>query len=163
MISVKKINEKSFQILIKPNSSLNGWHRVLFLSSIFILCGGIGIIFYLVGATMILPLAGLELACVFLAFYLNFKWSQQKELVKLSLDHVVVERGRTQKEYTWKEFRTFTAFEVTKNNKNEIKLGFKSKGQEVAIGDFLNNEDKEDLKFEISKIIHHLNDLRPAG
>ena len=101
MISVKKINEKNFEILIKPNSSLNGWQRVFFLLSIFILCGGIAVIFYFVGATMILPFAGIELAAVFLAFYLNFKWSEQKELVTLSLDHVVVEKGRNQKEYTW--------------------------------------------------------------
>lgn len=162
MISVKKINEKNFEILIKPNSSLNGWQRVFFLLSIFILCGGIAVIFYLVGATMILPFAGIELAAVFLAFYLNFKWSEQKELVTLSLEHVVVEKGRDQKEYTWKEFRTFTAFEINKNKKDEINLGFKSKGQAVIIGDFLNIDDKEELQYQISQIINHLNELNPT-
>ena len=120
MISVKKINEKNFEILIKPNSSLNGWQRVFFLLSIFILCGGIAVIFYFVGATMILPFAGIELAAVFFAFYLNFKWSEQKELVTLSLEHVVVEKGRNQKEYTWKEFRTFTAIGQREDLSNTI-------------------------------------------
>jgi uncharacterized membrane protein len=135
VISVKKINEKNFEILIKPNSSLNGWQRFFFLSSIFILCGGIAI---------------------------NFKWSEQKELVTLSLDHVVVEKGRKQKEYTWREFRTFTAFEINKIKKDEINLGFKSKGQAVLVGDFLNADDKQELQYEISKIINHLNELNPS-
>jgi uncharacterized membrane protein len=161
VISVKKINEKNFEILIKPNSSLNGWQRFFFLSSIFILCGGIAI-FYFVGATMIVPFAGIELSAVFLAFYLNFKWSEQKELVTLSLDHVVVEKGRKQKEYTWREFRTFTAFEINKIKKDEINLGFKSKGQAVLVGDFLNADDKQELQYEISKIINHLNELNPS-
>ena len=119
MISVKKINEKKFEILIKPNSSLNGTARILFLLSIFILCGGIAIIFYIVGATLILPFAGIELAVVFFAFYLNFRWSDQKEIVTLSLDHVLVEKGRKTKEYSWKEFRTFTAFEIEKSSKDQ--------------------------------------------
>ncbi len=92
MISVKKINQKNFQILIQPNSSLHGWARFFFLLSIFILCGGIAVIFYFVGAIMILPFAGIELGVVFLAFYLNFKWSQQKELVYLSPELVKVRK-----------------------------------------------------------------------
>lgn len=161
MISVKKINQKNFQILIQPNSSLNGWARFFFLLSIFILCGGIAVIFYFVGAIMILPFAGIELGVVFLAFYLNFKWSQQKELVYLSPELVTVERGRKQKEYEWKEFRTFTVFEVS-NKTNGISLGFTSKGKKVIIGDFLNHDDKVKLRFEVETIIDYLNKLDPA-
>lgn len=163
MISVKKINEKKFEILIKPNSSLNGTARILFLLSIFTLCGGIAVIFYIVGATLILPFAGIELAVVFFAFYLNFRWSDQKEIVTLSLDHVLVEKGRKTKEYSWKEFRTFTAFEIEKSSKDQINLGFKSKGNTVIIGNFLNINDKNNLQFEITKIINYLNELSPVS
>ena len=88
-----------------------------------------------------LPFAGIELAVVFFAFYLNFRWSDQKEIVTLSLDHVLVEKGRKTKEYSWREFRTFTAFEIEKNSKDQINLGFKSKGNTVIIGNFLNIND----------------------
>ncbi len=162
MISVKKINEKKFEILIKPNSSLEGSARILFLLSIFTLCGGIAVIFYIFGATLILPFAGIELAVVFTAFYLNFKWSDQKELVTLSLEHVLVEKGRNKKEYTWKEFRTFTSFEIQKSSKDQLDLGFRSKGRVVLIGSFLNIEDKNNLKYEITKIIDSLNTLSPT-
>ncbi|MDA9956748.1 DUF2244 domain-containing protein [Gammaproteobacteria bacterium] len=42
-------------------------------------CGGIALIFFFFGATLILPFAGLELGILFTAFYLSFKWSDKKE------------------------------------------------------------------------------------
>jgi uncharacterized membrane protein len=52
---------------------------------------------------------------------------------------------------------TFTSFQVSKDINKLLKLSFRSKGNDVLVGEFLNEEDKINLKNEISKIIEVLN------
>ena len=120
-------------------------------------CGGIGVIFYFLGAALILPFAGLELSILFIAFYLSFKWSSKREKIYISQDIVKVERGVNKAEYSWKEFRTFTYFKIKKEKDKTIRLSFRSKGQDIVIGEFLNEDDKKILRDEITSIIESLN------
>ena len=157
MVSVDRRNNSNYIISLSPNSSLVGIYRTIFLLSITLVCGGIGIIFYFFGAALILPFAGLELMILFIAFYLSFKWSSNKEKIYISQDIVKVERGRNKAEYSWKEFRTFTYFKIKKERDKTIRLSFRSKGNDIYIGDFLNEDDKKILKDEIKSIIEDLN------
>ncbi|MFL2714792.1 MAG: DUF2244 domain-containing protein [Gammaproteobacteria bacterium] len=157
MVTVEKVKDSEYLISLSPNSSLVGIYRTIFLLSITLVCGGIGIIFYFFGAALILPFAGLELMILFIAFYLSFKWSSNKEKIYISQDIVKVERGRNKAEYSWKEFRTFTYFKIKKERDKTIRLSFRSKGNDIYIGDFLNEDDKKILKDEIKSIIEDLN------
>ena len=60
MVSVSKDNNGVYSIILKPNSSLIGSARVIFIFSISFICIFIATIFYILGATLILPFAGLE-------------------------------------------------------------------------------------------------------
>ena len=157
MVTVEKVNDSLYLISLSPNSSLVGIYRIIFLSSITLVCGGIGVIFYFLGAALILPFAGLELSILFIAFYLSFKWSSKKEKIYISQDIVKVERGLNKAEYSWKEFRTFTYFKIKKEKDKTIRLSFRSKGEDIFIGEFLNEDDKKILKDEITSIIESLN------
>ena len=157
MVTVEKFNDSQYLISLSPNSSLVGIYRIIFLSSITLVCGGIGVIFYFLGAALILPFAGLELSILFIAFYLSFKWSSKREKIYISEDIVKVERGVNKAEYSWKEFRTFTYFKIKKEKDKTIRLSFKSKGQDIVIGEFLNEDDKKILRDEITSIIESLN------
>ena len=157
MVSVQKNNESSYLILLSPNSSLEGKYRLLFLSSITIICGGIGIIFFFLGASLILPFAGLELTILFIAFYLSFRWSSKKEKIYISEEIVKIEKGFNKADYLWKEFRTFTSFNIEKDKNKSLKLSFRSKGENVFVGDFLNDDDKVLLKDAVRDIIDELN------
>ena len=157
MVTVEKVNDSQYLISLSPNSSLVGIYRIIFLSSITLVCGGIGVIFYFLGAALILPFAGLELSILFIAFYLSFKWSSNKEKIYISQDIVKVERGTNKAEYSWKEFRTFTYFKIKKERDKTIRLSFRSKGNDIYFGDFLNEDDKKILKDEIKSIIEDLN------
>jgi uncharacterized membrane protein len=157
LVTVEKVKDSEYLISLSPNSSLVGIYRTIFLLSITLVCGGIGIIFYFFGAALILPFAGLELMILFIAFYLSFKWSSNKEKIYISQDIVKVERGTNKAEYSWKEFRTFTYFKVKKERDKTIRLSFRSKGNDIYIGDFLNEDDKKILKDEIKSIIEDLN------
>ena len=157
MVTVEKVNDSQYLISLSPNSSLVGIYRIIFLSSITLVCGGIGVTFYFLGAALILPFAGLELSILFIAFYLSFKWSSKKEKIYISQDIVKVERGINKAEYSWKEFRTFTYFKIKKEKDKTIRLSFRSKGEDIFIGEFLNEDDKKILKDEITSIIESLN------
>ena len=159
MVTVEKVNDSLYLISLSPNSSLVGIYRIIFLSSITLVCGGIGVIFYFLGAALILPFAGLELSILFIAFYLSFKWSSKKEKIYISQDIVKVERGINKAEYLWEEFRTFTSFQVKRNKDKSIRMSFRSKGEDVFVGDFLNEDDKILLKDSVTEIINELNQI----
>ena len=157
MVKVKELEATKFEILLKPNSSLTGTTRILFLGSIFFICSVIGIGFFLAGGIMILPFAGLEIILVYLAFRLSFNWSNQKQIIILSKDHVEVRVDGLKEFFTWKEFRSFATFNVIKDGTADETFSFRSKGKEIYIGDFLNKEDKQRFKEEVSNIIQKLN------
>ncbi len=160
MVSVEK-NKSSYLISLSPNSSLEGFARIIFLASITFVCGGIAIMFYFFGAFMILPFAGIELTILFIAFYLSFKWSSKKEKIYISQEMVKIEKGVNKAEYLWEEFRTFTSFQIKKDANEILRLSFRSKGEDVFVGDFLNEDDKQKLKNEVGFIIQELNSQLP--
>ena len=157
MVLIEKIKNSNYLISLSPNSSLVGVYRIIFLASITFVCGGIAITFYFVGASLILPFAGIELTVLFIAFYLSFKWSSKKEKIYISQETVKIEKGINRAEYLWEEFRTFTSFQIKKEKDKTLRLSFKSKGQDVYFGDFLNEDDKNLLKDSIKDIIEELN------
>ena len=157
MVLIEKIKNSNYLISLSPNSSLVGVYRIIFLASITFVCGGIAITFYFVGASLILPFAGIDLTVLFIAFYLSFKWSSKKEKIYISQETVKIEKGTNKAEYLWEEFRTFTSFQIKKEKDKTLRLSFKSKGQDVYFGDFLNEDDKNLLKDSIKDIIEELN------
>jgi len=159
LVSVDKGDNSNYVISLSPNSSLVGIYRVIFLASITLVCGGIATIFYFFGASLILPFAGLELTILFIAFYLSFRWSSKKEKIYISNEVVKIEKGINKAEYLWEEFRTFTSFQVKRNKDQSIRMSFRSKGEDVFVGDFLNEDDKILLKDSVTEIIEELNRL----
>ena len=146
MVSVEKKNKSNYLISLSPNSSLEGIARIIFLASITFVCGGIAIMFYFFGAFMILPFAGIELTILFIAFYLSFRWSSKKEKIYISQEMVKIEKGVNRADYLWEEFRTFTSFQIKKDANEITRLSFRSKGEDVFVGDFLNDDDKKKVK-----------------
>ena len=159
MVSVDRRDNSNYIISLSPNSSLVGIYRVIFLTSITVVCGGIATIFYFFGAALILPFAGLELTLLFIAFYLSFRWSSKKEKIYISHEIVKIEKGINKAEYLWEEFRTFTSFQVKRNKDKSIRMSFRSKGEDVFVGDFLNEDDKILLKDSVTEIINELNQI----
>ena len=114
-------------------------------------------IFFLLGATLILPFAGLEILILVTAFYMNFNWSKQRQKIFLSDELVLIQKGIKKIEYSWQEFRTFTSVQVNKSSDEITKLSFRSKGKDIEIGEFLNQEDKKLLQKEMNILVDELN------
>jgi len=156
-VSVEEKSNSNYLITLSPNSSLTGIYRIIFLASISFICVGIATVFYFFGAYLILPFAGIEIAILLIAFYLSFKWSSRKELIYISQEIVKIEKGINKAEYLWEEFRTFTSFQIAKDANKSLRLSFRSKGNDVIVGNFLNEDDKNILINEIRNIIDELN------
>ena len=157
MVSVEEKSNSNYLITLSPNSSLTGIYRIIFLASISFICVGIATVFYFFGAYLILPFAGIEIAILLIAFYLSFRWSSRKELIYISQEVVKIEKGIHKAEYLWEEFRTFTSFQIAKDANKSLRLSFRSKGDDVIVGNFLNEDDKNILINEIRNIIDELN------
>ena len=162
MIKIEETTENNFLIEISPNYSLRGWNRIIFLSSLAFICLSIGVFFFIMGAGLILPFAGLEVILVLTCFYLSFRWSQQKEIIYISNEKIKLEKGRLFKEKTWEEFRSFVVLEVERDRHNSDAFCFQSKGKRFYFGSFLNDDDKLILKNELKRIINQLNTLSPG-
>ena len=162
MIKIEETTENNFLIEISPNYSLRGWNRVIFLGSLAFICLSIGVFFFIMGAGLILPFAGLEVILVLTCFYISFRWSQQKEVVYISNEKIKLEKGRLIKEKTWEEYRSFVVLEVEKNQYNSDEFCFQSKGKRFYFGSFFNDEDKTILYYELKRTINQLNALSPG-
>ena len=163
MIKIQETIENNFLIEITPNSSLEGRARIIFLGSLSFLCLFIGIFFFFMGAVLILPFAGLEVAVVLICFYLSFRWSQQRELIFLTNEKIKLERGRLIKEFSWEEFRSFTVLNIDLDERENKHFSFRSKGKAVSFASFLNEDDKLELQQELKQIIGKLNALGPGS
>jgi len=162
MIRIQETTENNFLIEISPNYSLRGWNRIIFLGSLACICLSIGIFFFIMGAGLVLPFAGLEVIIVLSCFYISFRWSTQKEIIYISNEKIKLEKGRLIKEKTWEEFRSFVVLEVERNQHNSDEFCFQSKGKRFYFGSFLNDDDKLILKNELKRIISQLNTLSPG-
>ena len=162
MIKIQETIENNFLIEITPNSSLQGRVRIIFLGSLSFLCLFIGLFFFFMGAVLILPFAGLEVAVVLICFYLSFRWSQQRELIFLTSERIKLERGRLIKEFSWEEFRSFAVLNIDLDERENRHFSFRSKGKVVSFGSYLNEDDKFELQQELKQIIGKLNALGPG-
>ena len=162
MIKIQETIENNFLIEITPNSSLEGTARIIFLGSLSFICLFIGVFFFFMGAALILPFAGLEVAVVLICFFLSFRW-RQRELIFLTNERIKLERGRLIKEFSWEEFRSFTVLNIDLDERENKHFSFRSKGKAVSFASFLNEDDKLELQQELKRIIGKLNALGPGS
>ena len=94
MIKVEQNKQNSFFFEIKPNRSLYGTQRVIFFTLLFSTCLIIGLAFFMLGATLILPFAGLEIMLLFIILRFNRNWLNQSEKIYLDKLYVKLEKGK---------------------------------------------------------------------
>ena len=159
MVKVEsKIEENIHRILLRPNQSTSWKTSLLFVSVIAFTCLAIGIGFAFAGATMILPFAGLEVLFVGVCVYLVMKKTYKQEVITLTKEKLKIEKGAGKIDQVWEYFRMWSYVSVEKPEHPwyPAHIVIRSKGERVPIGDFLNEEEKEDLVMSLEKIINQL-------
>ena len=101
MVKINSSNEETlFTITLEPNRSLDWKYSLVFIFIIAITCLSVGFAFYFVGATLILPFAGLEILLVAICVYFVMNQSYQKEVIILSTEKLRIEKGKRKAEQT---------------------------------------------------------------
>jgi Integral membrane protein len=147
-----KTKGDSLYIDLAPNKSSSINENLVFFGFLSLICLTFGIGFFFIGATMILPFAGLEVLALILILRANRKWLNQKQA--LYLDKLYVELKEDNKKITFDRF--LSKFLIEENNSKK-ELFIKSNNQKIEIGSFLNQEEKEQLIELLKKKVSDLN------
>ena len=148
----KKHNNDELKLTLIPNKSSSVNENFIFFGFLSILCLTFGVGFFVLGATMILPFAGLEIIILILVLRTNRAWLNQSEEILLSKLYVKLKKGNKRMVFD----RFLAKFSIIEAN--NIKRVFISTNKEkVEIGSFLNEEDKDSLIDELRKKVLELN------
>ena len=159
MIQIESDEKDSlFTITLRPNKSLSWKSNLLFIMAISLTCGAIGLGFYIVGASIILPFAGLEIILVGTCVYLVVQRSYKQEIITLTPEKLKIEKGISKPNQFWEYFRiwAFVVVEKPKHPWYPAHIVITSKGERVPIGDFLTEKEKLDLVDKLRNIIDTL-------
>ena len=140
----------SIDLAQNKSSSIN--ENLVFFGFLSLICLTFGIGFFFIGATMILPFAGLEVLALILILRINRKWLNQKQA--LHLDKLYVKIEKDDKKMIFDRF--LSKFLVEENNSKKV-LYLKSNNEKIEIGSFLNEEEKEELINLLKKKVSDLN------
>ena len=134
-------------LIVEPNRSLSWQENRL----LIYLLGGftmiVALFWTLMGAWLVLPMAGLEVvALAWALYYVSWKLSF-RQVIRISDDDLVVEEGHYFPKRTWRMDRTLTAIAVERMRHplDPLRITLFDRNQQKIIGDFLNREDTEKL------------------
>ncbi|MDI9244823.1 DUF2244 domain-containing protein [Marinobacter sp. CHS3-4] len=140
-------SDDGHRYLLTPNRSMSWagnvriWLALLGLTTV-IVAG-----FTLIGAWVILPFAGLELAALAAGFYYTARQCQRQEVLLLGPDTIRLEKGMKRKEAEWEIPRQFSRVwqDEPRHPFTPPKLHLQFRNEEIPIGSFLNMDDTETL------------------
>ena len=126
---------------------------------IYIMYIVIGVAFAFLGATLILPFAGLEVILVSICVYIVLRKSYCQEVITMTQDKLKIQREIGKSEKIWEYFRiwSYLLVERPKHPWYPAHIFVTSKGERVLVGDFLTEDEKEDLVVSLEVIINSFN------
>ena len=148
----KRITKDALSLTLTPNKSSTVQQNLIFFGFLSILCLTFAIGFFVLGATMILPFAGLEIMLLFIILRVNRNWLNQSEKIYLDKLYVKLEKGKN--DITFDRF--LSKFSIV-DHKTKKRIFITGNNQKVEIGSFLNEEEIEELIALLKKKVQDLN------
>ena len=151
MLTTKNKNDK-FYIELRPNKSSSLRQNVLFFGMLSLICITFGVGFFIVGAPLILPFAGLEILALITIIKLNRDWSNQLQILAIDKLHVKITNNKIKKIYD----RFLSKFLIQEKNGAKVIL-LQSHKEQIEIGRFLTADEKDELIAILKRKVHELN------
>ena len=148
----KRITKDALSLTLSPNKSSTVQQNLIFFGFLSVLCLTFAIGFFVLGATMILPFAGLEIMLLFIILRVNRNWLNQSEKIYLDKLYVKLEKGKN--DITFDRF--LSKFSIV-DHKTKKRIFITGNNQKVEIGSFLNEEEIEELIALLKKKVQDLN------
>jgi uncharacterized membrane protein len=135
--------EEEQVIVAEPNRSASWRANLQVLVALSILSLGIAGGFAAVGAWPVLPFAGIEITALGCALYYVSWKLRYRHVITLRPDTLQIQKGHFHPRQQWRFNRADTALSVTPERHpwDGPLLHVYSRGESVAVGDFLNRED----------------------
>jgi|TARA_B110000196_G_scaffold230026_1_gene198620 uncharacterized membrane protein len=160
MIKIESNKENNtHRILLRPNRSTSWRLSIFFIGFLVLTCLSIGIAFAFLGATLILPFAGLEVIFISICVYLVLLNSYRQEVIVITQDKLRIESGIGKSEKIIEYFRmwSYLLVERPRHPWYPAHIVVTSKGERVPVGDFLTEDEKEELVIGLETIINSFN------
>jgi len=140
-------SDDGYRYLLTPNRSMSWTGNVRIWLGLLALTAVIVTGFSLIGAWMILPFAGLELAALIGGFYYTSRQCQRQEVLSLGPSMIRLEKGIKRKETEWEIPREYSRVwqDEARHPFTPPKLHLQFRNEEVPVGSFLNMDDTETL------------------
>jgi uncharacterized membrane protein len=151
MLTTKNKNDK-FYIKMRPNKSSSLRQNVLFFGMLSLICITFGVGFFIVGAPLILPFAGLEILALIIIIKLNRDWSNQLQILSIDKLHVKITNNKRKKIYD----RFLSKFLIQEINGAKVIL-LQSHKEQIEIGRFLTADEKDEIIAILKRKVHELN------
>ena len=151
MLTTNNKNDK-FYIELRPNKSSSLRQNVLFFGILSLICITFGVGFFIVGAPLILPFAGLEILALITIIKLNRDWSNQLQILAIDKLHVKITNNKRKKIYD----RFLSKFLIQEKNGAKVIL-LQSHKEQIEIGRFLTADEKDELIAILKRKVHELN------
>jgi uncharacterized membrane protein len=142
------VTESGFSLTVKRKCSISPQALAVLLALTACFAFAIGIAFALYGAWPILPFAGLEIAALAAAFYLNGRHAADYERIALEAGLLVVE-VRDGERVTTHRFNPQWVRLETSETRRDARLALRSQGKELEIGRHLDAPGRERLAQEV--------------
>lgn len=150
------------RVLIRPNRSLSWRHSMWFIGVVSVVLGAVSLAFALQGFWMILPFAGLEVAALIYCTYIVADAGFRCEVVTMNASEVVVEKGRQRRgqsrrggpDSRVKFPRAWARVKLAdQRGWYPQRLLICASGNEVELGSFLADEEKQRLAGELKRLL----------
>lgn len=156
MISAVGGSDPSTQcLIIEPNRPMS-WQTLVLLYLLMVFVSlVIGLAYFHIGLTLVLPFCGLEMLALGAALYVTSWRGSIREVVTVDEKSVAVESGRDKptQRYEFQRPWTQVILERPSISWHPSRLLIRSHGRQVEIGTFLNEEERRGLAAALDKLI----------
>ena len=144
-----------FAAVLSPYRSLSPFGFAILMSAVGVVSFFAGLHFYRLGAWPVTGFFGLDVALLYLGFKLNYRAGRARELVLLTADRLEVVRITPSGRRTSWTFNPYWARVLLEGDavEDRTRLTLASHGRELAIGEFLSNEERGDLARSLGKAL----------
>lgn len=148
-------NNSLSTFVVTPNCSMTWRENKIFVASLTLVSFSIASGFALQGLWLILPFAGLEMMMLTGILYWSSLRVTRCEIISIDADNVNVEVGRKKMRHLHSFQRAWTRVEVHPPGRPhwQSRLVMRSKGKQLEIGAWLNDEERKSLAVSINRAL----------
>lgn len=148
------------RIVLQPNRSWTWRANIYLVGTLMAVSGSISTVLAYRGLWLVLPFTFIEMSVLLACLYYCVRRTHQQEVLTFSPDHLVMERGIRHPDQCYRFQRYFARFFVRPpaHPWRRKRIALRCRDEELEIGGFLADDEKDDLVRHLRIMIQRLDD-----